>query len=179
MEGERKREIERDWERELGQSCNAHFGWQLGKLLNVNSARILQALSKSLFHNVHVLFSLLSVRHISSPLFPCSLSSLAAACVAIVVAKFGVKICILFTACYNACSCPLRPQSACRFPLEYKFMANPCTMKKAFRRFTTILRNLFWFITKVLFFSGVIVDSFFMLHICTFLMSNSPAGPQS
>lgn len=32
-------------------------------------------------------------------------------------------------------------------------------MKKAFRRFTTILRNLFWFITKV-FFSGVIVDSF-------------------
>lgn len=96
-----------------------------------------------------------------------------AACVAIVVAKFGVKICILFTAYYNA-PIPLFPPSRVslvHFPSGYKFMAYPCTMKKAFRRFTTILRNLFWFITKV-FFSGVIVDSFFIVP--TSMSSSSP-----
>lgn len=59
---------------------------------------------------------------------------------------------------------PLSRITLVHFPSGYKFMANPCTMKKAFRRFTTILRNLFWFITKV-FFSGVIVDSFFFISL--------------
>lgn len=50
-----------------GKLLHRPLAWQLAKLLNVNSARILQALSKSLFRNVHVLFSLLSARQLPFP----------------------------------------------------------------------------------------------------------------